>query len=172
MGNYGSRIKKARETAGLTQEQLGEQIGVTGVTIMRYEKDLREPRQKQLQAIATALGVPVEYFHDFSSQAYLDNTFTKINSLKKQLSEATSEEEREELESALFVLEESYTDLCFAQALSQPQRQAQRESIIQRDLITQFDKLNAKGQQVAVERVEELTKIPDYQKDKNPADSD
>lgn len=30
-----------------------------------------------------------------------------------------------------------------------------------------LDKLNDKGQQVAVERVEELTKIPDYQKDKN-----
>lgn len=31
-------------------------------------------------------------------------------------------------------------------------------------LITAFNKLNDKGQQVAVERVEELTKIPDYQK--------
>ena len=30
--------------------------------------------------------------------------------------------------------------------------------------------LNAKGQLVAVERVEELTKIPDYQKAENPAD--
>ena len=28
-----------------------------------------------------------------------------------------------------------------------------------------FDKLNDKGQQVAVERVKELSKIPDYQKD-------
>ena len=31
-------------------------------------------------------------------------------------------------------------------------------------LITAFNKLNDKGQQVAVERVEELTKIPDYQR--------
>ena len=31
-------------------------------------------------------------------------------------------------------------------------------------LMTAFNKLNDKGQQVAVERVEELTKIPDYQR--------
>ena len=60
MGNYGDRIKKAREAVGLTQEQLGKKIGVTGVTIMRYEKNQREPRQKQLQAIASALGVSVD----------------------------------------------------------------------------------------------------------------
>ena len=31
-----------------------------------------------------------------------------------------------------------------------------------------FDKLNEKGQQKALERVEELTEIPRYQKDKTP----
>ena len=33
-----------------------------------------------------------------------------------------------------------------------------------------LEMLNARGQKIAVERVEELTKIPDYQKEKNPAD--
>lgn len=33
-------------------------------------------------------------------------------------------------------------------------------------LIDQFQKLNSKGQEIAIERIEELTKIPDYQKDK------
>ncbi len=56
----GQRIKEAREKAGLTQEELGKKIGVTGVAIMRYEKDKRQPRLAQLQAIASALGVPVQ----------------------------------------------------------------------------------------------------------------
>lgn len=56
----GQRIKEAREKAGLTQEELGKKIGVTGVAIMRYEKDQRQPRLAQLQAIASALGVPVQ----------------------------------------------------------------------------------------------------------------
>ena len=32
-------------------------------------------------------------------------------------------------------------------------------------LVTNFDKLNEKGQEIAAERVEELTKIPEYRKD-------
>ena len=56
----GQRIKEAREKAGLTQEELGKKIGVTGVAIMRHEKDQRQPRLAQLQAIASALGVPVQ----------------------------------------------------------------------------------------------------------------
>lgn len=38
-------------------------------------------------------------------------------------------------------------------------------------LTTAFDSLNFSGQQVAVERVEELTEIPKYQKDPPPEDS-
>lgn len=54
----GARIKEARERAGLTQEDLGKRIGVTGVAVMRYEKGQRQPRIEQLNSIATALGVP------------------------------------------------------------------------------------------------------------------
>lgn len=56
----GQLIKAARERAGMTQEELGKKIGVTGVAIMRYEKGQRQPRLAQLQAIAAALGVPVQ----------------------------------------------------------------------------------------------------------------
>ena len=62
METTGDRIKTARESRGLTQEQLGEKIGVTGVTIMRYEKEQREPSYKQLQKIADALHVNWLYF--------------------------------------------------------------------------------------------------------------
>ena len=61
MGDYGIRIKAAREAANMTQEQLGKKIGVTGVTIMRYEKNQREPRLEQLQKIAEILGISFDY---------------------------------------------------------------------------------------------------------------
>lgn len=57
----GDRIKEARELAGLTQEDLGKRLGVTGVAVMRYEKGLRQPRLEQLQAIADALGVDINW---------------------------------------------------------------------------------------------------------------
>lgn len=59
MEDYGRRIKEARERAGMTQEELGKAIGVTGVTIMRYERGQRQPRFKQMERIADALDVPV-----------------------------------------------------------------------------------------------------------------
>lgn len=56
----GERIKAARERAGITQVELGEKIGVSGVAVMRYEKHTRQPRLEQIHAIADALNIPVE----------------------------------------------------------------------------------------------------------------
>lgn len=53
----GDNIKILRENAGLTQEQLGNLVGVSGVSIMRYEKGDREPRWDMINKIADALGV-------------------------------------------------------------------------------------------------------------------
>lgn len=58
---YGDRIREARKAKHMTQEELGELIGVSGVTIMRYEKYQREPRMEQLQKIGEALGVNWTY---------------------------------------------------------------------------------------------------------------
>lgn len=52
---YGERIKACRANAGLSQSELGSIIGVTGVTIMRYEKELREPKFEVFKALADAL---------------------------------------------------------------------------------------------------------------------
>ncbi len=59
MNPDGERLKAAREAAGLTQEELGQRVGVTGVTIMRYEKNQRQPRLEQLRRIALALNMTV-----------------------------------------------------------------------------------------------------------------
>ena len=61
MQTYGERIKEARKAKHMTQEELGELIGVTGVTIMRYEKGQREPRMDQLQKIGDVLGINWTY---------------------------------------------------------------------------------------------------------------
>ena len=56
----GERIKKARKTAKMTQEQLAEEIGRTKSTIANYEKGERTPDDATIVAIADALGVPPE----------------------------------------------------------------------------------------------------------------
>jgi len=54
------RIKEARKNKGLTQEQLGELIGVAKTTITGYEKN-REPTAAKVGEIADALGVDVNF---------------------------------------------------------------------------------------------------------------
>ncbi len=53
----GDHIRNARKQAGLTQEELGKSVGVSGVAIMRYEKNQREPGKEMLEKIAQALNV-------------------------------------------------------------------------------------------------------------------
>lgn len=61
MDTVGVRIKDARQKAGLSQEELARTIETTKSTISKYEKGLRQPRLEQLQAIADALGVDINW---------------------------------------------------------------------------------------------------------------
>lgn len=56
----GQLIKAARKKAGVTQEELGKKIGVSGSSMAQWENDLRNPKLDTLQRIAAALGVPVQ----------------------------------------------------------------------------------------------------------------
>lgn len=75
----GARIKAARENTKMTQTELGNKIGVSGVAIMRYEKDQRQPRLDQLQQIADVLGVP------FYSLLIVKNTDTDFKLVQDYL---------------------------------------------------------------------------------------
>ena len=55
----GRRIRRRRESAGLTQEALARVADIGRVTLVRLEKGERSPRFKTLDALAGALGVRV-----------------------------------------------------------------------------------------------------------------
>ena len=62
----GENIKHFRKEKGYTQEELGYMVGLSGVAIMRYEKEQREPKQDILIKIAKALGVHLRDLADTS----------------------------------------------------------------------------------------------------------
>lgn len=62
----GENIKRIRKERGLTQDELGNLVNLSGVAIMRYEKGQREPRQDTLIKIAKALGVHLRDLADTS----------------------------------------------------------------------------------------------------------
>jgi transcriptional regulator with XRE-family HTH domain len=55
------RLRKARTFAGLTQEQLGERMGVGRRSITRYEDGTQTPRRSVVIAWAVTTGVPLEW---------------------------------------------------------------------------------------------------------------
>ena len=57
----GRRIKEARENAGLTQEELGKLVGVTGSAITNYEKETSHPKESVMYSLIEALGVDANY---------------------------------------------------------------------------------------------------------------
>ena len=60
--HVGSRMRTRRLLAGLSQEKLGEALGITFQQIQKYEKGTNRVGASRLQAMATALEVPVSYF--------------------------------------------------------------------------------------------------------------
>ena len=55
------RIKEARESAGYTQAELAEKLGINAVTLSGYETGKHDPKSEMLVKIALILGVTVDY---------------------------------------------------------------------------------------------------------------
>ena len=62
--HVGSRIRLRRNILGISQERLGEKLGITFQQIQKYEKGTNRVGASRLQAIASILGVPVSFFFD------------------------------------------------------------------------------------------------------------
>ncbi len=55
--SFGTRLKRYRRAAGLTQEDLAERVNVSASTIWQYESDLRKPKIGTVAQYATVLGI-------------------------------------------------------------------------------------------------------------------
>jgi len=60
----GSRIRLRRTMIGMSQEKLGDSLGITFQQIQKYEKGANRVGASRLQAIAGILGVTVSFFFD------------------------------------------------------------------------------------------------------------
>lgn len=90
--SFGQRIKAAREQAGITQVELGEKVGVSGVAIMRYEKGTRQPRLEQFQRIASVLSVDVNWLMHGQTLEERDQVWK--DQVARRFEEATSHQKQ------------------------------------------------------------------------------
>ncbi len=141
-------VKAARKKAGLTQAELGEKLGVSGSMVGQYETGRRSPKMETLQRIADALDIHIldltgvgEQFDKY--RITVDNLPVQEN-VRKVFDSLSIEDKNEFWKILRPIMDVS------------PSPSKAR-------LDTAYSKLNAEGQQKAVERVEELTEIPKYQ---------
>lgn len=144
MGMIGENIKLFRQSKGLTQEELAKKLGISKSAISRYESGQREPDLDSVEKIASTLGVSLR---DLVSVDNLFNILVGGESL---------------IETQYLSNLQNYNDSSVEKKIGEYQLQ----------ILVAMDKLNLEGQKKAVERVEELTEIPRYQKEKSPADGD
>ena len=144
----GDRIKEARLKANMTQAELAKKLNTSYVVISQYENNKRNPKLGTIEKIAVALGIPTkallpDYLALEESAEYVARCISK--SLHAQ---------------------EIFTDEFFnSDEMIDPEQPPLFELVEQEiKLLKIFGQLNETGQEKAIERVEELGKIPEYQK--------
>lgn len=141
---FGEKIKNTREEKKLSQRALGEKMGVTQQTIAQYEKIQDTPKLSTIRKIAEALDIPMSDLIDDWKEFSQEEVENDISTIVKK---ATTEKELDTAEEMIDVLEKRYES---------------KYSLDVR-LYASYELLNKKGKEKAVNYVEDLSKITEYQ---------
>jgi transcriptional regulator with XRE-family HTH domain len=63
-GQVGNRVRLRRMLIGMSQERLGELLGLTFQQVQKYEKGVNRIGAGRLYQVAQILGVPINYFYE------------------------------------------------------------------------------------------------------------
>jgi transcriptional regulator with XRE-family HTH domain len=88
--HVGTRVRLRRTLVGMSQEKLGEQLGITFQQIQKYEKGTNRVSASRLQEIARILDVPVTFFFDGQEGAGGAQPGTGLGMVEQFLSERDS----------------------------------------------------------------------------------
>ena len=202
----GNRIRQARRSKGLTQEQLGKLCGMADSAVRRYESNKGNPTIATLNRIAEALGVSPQYLLSGSKRdsvsVYANGICVYQASSAEEIDAMISDRDpgsykivfqapgivitmdndscatQDQIDAIISICNNSASSASAVRAIELFSNiGGAAENIVAGmrldkpyfALLTAFDQLNPEGQTKAVERVEELTEIPKYQK-KPPQD--
>ncbi|MBB3944558.1 transcriptional regulator with XRE-family HTH domain [Rhizobium skierniewicense] len=83
--HVGSRIRMRRVMLGLSQEKLGDGLGITFQQVQKYEKGTNRVGASRLQHISELLDVHISYFFEGVPDAGNDRTVAVPNALSQFL---------------------------------------------------------------------------------------
>ena len=155
----GELIRQARKLNGLTQKELGERAGIAEPTIRKYESNRLNPKPSTLKKIAAALGIEwyelISNSQDEQSEIAKEQMRQAIGRVADIITKPCKYEISDEL------IEDSLKKVTISVPTSHNSARLEK-------MIKDYGKLNDDGQQVAVERVHELTEISRYKRKSTP----
>lgn len=158
--NIGDKIFELRKSLQMTQQQFADATGISQSAINFWENGKRHPRYDQLKKISQTLKVPLSHFledelfdaatlPDVDEDKILDQKISEILD-NKHLSDKEKQSQLKELEVKMGIMQNIHEGNVYGANIW---------------IVKQyFKKLNFDGQEKAIEQIELLTKIPEYQK--------
>ena len=187
--SVGKRIRIGRSLQGKSLKEVSENLGVTIAALSRYELDQREPSLDILRKLADELKLPISFFigePPFDNLELLDlfksviiynlqlHNFMASNIAVSSVDNYTYYQVVANHISSIKQLSEKELSIIY-KSEDETQGKEEKQAFTQYyislgnnemrvKLTRAFNELNDLGQQKAIERLEELAKIPDYQK--------
>lgn len=156
--NTGQRIKNLRKSKNLTQQQLADMLKISLMSVRRYEKGERIPSFETLMNLSKIFGVNLSELADdwliSSSTSYSINDLMPLESelqdyMKNLCCNIDFDSEPE-------IFEAIKTTFEHFRHISNDNRKSRLKDA--------FESLNITGQSRAIEALEVLAKVPEYQK--------
>ena len=93
--DFGQRLAQLRKTAGYTQQQLADEIGVTRRMIAYYETESQHPPANLLVDLANALGVSTDELLGLETAAKRRKPDTRLQRRLQQIDKLGAKEKRQ-----------------------------------------------------------------------------
>lgn len=191
----GHLIRKERKRQGLTMEQLGKKIGISGSLVGRYERGEENPKIETVERFANALGVLIpdlypewffaeevrkfEHSQSSSFQARMLRAIVDLDdhvTVWSYLNQTTTEQDNEYAEKILPEIAKKYDvsveDLKKYRLVYSDSTESEEFGLYadlsepEQRILHLFNTLNEKGQKAAYRHLQELNEIPKYCADK------
>src|SRR5579862_7262816 len=109
--HVGSRVRLRRNMLGLSQEKLGEAIGLTFQQVQKYERGANRIGASRLLELSRVLGVPVTFFYDQTDPVHAPPVPTGLEEAPQEGFDSDPLRRREtvELVDAYYAIEDTAT---------------------------------------------------------------
>lgn len=158
--DFGKLLKEARLSAGLTQKELGDKLGISASMVGQYETGYRNPKTETIVRFANALGKNFYDLVDISEiSPSLNTAFPIMNSLLKFLDDKKNKKD------VILSAEDKEQFLSLAALLRKSQDEFKESEFVldsMKDLyVGYFDNLNFEGKRLALEAVRNIYQDPE-----------